>query len=263
MCICGQPALGCYTLTLVHLSYYSSSTYATFSRARGVALRQLWASFHSLQTTVQRLTPSGFRGPCHLPPKFTHIVLDMVHTMVSPIAGKNLQGNREDLVSTGGSIMLAAFISHAIGPFASKALQVRESNWHVLLICERFVKQYESRCQTTLIYPYPNPNFLVFTLRTNEFLSYIALQVCVMACKVAAAMQPMLESGIVAACLRYMNYLESLGKLQWLLEGTDGLQNRRDMSKAAYAATQVPKLQWFDCILIITRIATHVAGIFR
>ena len=131
-------------------------------------------------------------------------------TLVGPVAGMHVQANREDVVSTGGCILLACFISHSMGPFAAKSLEI-----------------------------------------------------CSQACKVPASLQPMLESGVIMACTRYMAHLKTLGKLQWLEHGKDNLTNRRDMSTQAYTLSQVPKRQWFDCLLVITRVATHAAGLFR
>ena len=179
-------------------------------KARGKQLRTMWADFHEQQSAHERKTPSGFRGPCHLGQVYMIIILEMALALVEPTAGKQAQANREDLLKTGGSILLANFASFPFGPFAS-----------------------------------------------------LALKVCSHICKVSCALQPMLEAGVVMACIRYMNFLETTGKCKWIVAGRDNLPNRHDMSKAAYEATQVPKRSFFDCILIITRLATHAAGVFR
>jgi len=93
--------------------------------------------------------------------------------------------------------------------------------------------------------------------------SQLSVRIMSQSCKVAAAMQPMLESGCVLACVRYMAYLGEMGRLQWITLGRDNLPNRQDISNAAYLETQVPKRSFFDCILIITRLAVHAAGCFR
>jgi hypothetical protein len=93
--------------------------------------------------------------------------------------------------------------------------------------------------------------------------SQLSIRIMSHACKVAASMQPMLEAGCVLACVRYMGYLESMGRLKWITEGRDNLANINDMSNAAYQKTQVPKRSFFDCILIITRLAVHAAGCHR
>jgi len=138
-------------------------------------------------------------------------VLTPLHSAQTLVCkNRDVQANREDVLTTGGSTILACFISHSVGPFAAKSLEI-----------------------------------------------------CSHACKVASSMQPMLEAGIVMACIRYMHYLDSMGRVQWLEQGRDHLPNRRDMSTHAYNLTQIPKRQWFDCLLIVTRLATHAAGAYR
>ncbi len=179
-------------------------------RARGKQLRDMWHVFHEKQSAHERKTPSGFRGPCHIEQVYMIVILEMVLALVGPEAGKRAQANREDLMKTGGAIMLSNFASFPFAPFAA-----------------------------------------------------LALKICGHACKVSCALQPMLEAGVVMACIRYMDFLQSTGRLKWIVDGRDNLPDRQDMSKAAYEATQVPKRSFFDCILIITRLATHAAGVFR
>ena len=179
-------------------------------KARGKQLRELWDSLHTTQTSIERNTPSGFTGPCHIEPKFDILILEMALSLVSNEAKDRAQANREDLISHNGSILLANFISFPLSQFAWTSLKI------------------VSHCS-----------------------------------KVPSSLQSMLESGIINACLRYINYLKEMGKLKWIIDGKDNLPDRRNMSKAAYEASQVAKHSFFDCILIIARLAIHAAGTFR
>ena len=102
-------------------------------------------------------------------------------------------------------------------------------------------------------------SFISYSQRPTAPLLKVASHVS----KVAESVQPMLEAGIIYAMLRYMRYLEDTGKLKWLSDGKDNLPNRRDMSEDAYFESQIPKKQFFDCLLTATRLAVHAAGIFR
>ncbi len=178
--------------------------------ARTADLKGLWKNMHVRMTEEQILTPSGFRGPCHVHENYTLIILEIVLSLVCTEAGDISQSNREDFCACNGSIMLASFISYPKAPYSPLSLKVA---------------------------------------------SHVS--------KVAESVQPMLEAGIIYAMLRYMRYLEDTGKLKWLSDGKDNLPNRRDMSEDAYFESQIPKKQFFDCLLTATRLAVHAAGIFR
>ena len=103
-----------------------------------------------------------------------------------------------------------------------------------------------------------------------NFISYpkapyapLSLKVASHVCKIPESVQPMLEAGVIQAMLRYISYLEDTSKLMWLRDGRDNLPNRRDMSEEAYLKSQIPKKEFFDCLLTVTRLAVHAAGIFR
>ncbi len=180
-------------------------------RARSKELREAWHVFHEKQSKHEINTPSGYRGPCHMEKQlFVIMLLEIALSLVGPSGGTKSHMNREDMVMSNSSIMLANFASYPLGPFAR-----------------------------------------------------LAIKICSYTCKISRSLQPMLEAGVAMACVRYIDYLEDMGLLKWIVEGKDNLPNRKDMSKLAYEETQIPKRSFFDCILIITRLAVHAAGCFR
>ena len=97
---------------------------------------------------------------------------------------------------------------------------------------------------------------------TGKF-AYISLQILANVSKQSTSWRPLLESGCVAAALRFLTYLRDTGKLYWMAAGSDGLHLMRDKSAEEQMQYQVHKFAFFDCILFLTKMATHSAGVFR
>lgn len=103
-----------------------------------------------------------------------------------------------------------------------------------------------------------------------NFISYpkgpyakLGIKIASEASKVAESVEPMLAAGVVAALTRYILFLRDTEKLKWLEDGRDNLPNRQDMSQEAYFKSQIPKKEFFDCLLTVSRLATHAAGAYR
>ena len=88
---------------------------------------------HVRMTEEQILTPSGFRGPCHVHENYTLIILEIVLSLVCTEAGDISQSNREDFCACNGSIMLASFISYPKAPYSPLSLKVAS---HVSKVAE-------------------------------------------------------------------------------------------------------------------------------
>ena len=60
--------------------------------ARTADLKGLWRNMHVNMTQEQILTPSGFRGPCHVHENYSMIILDIVLSLVITEAKEKAQG---------------------------------------------------------------------------------------------------------------------------------------------------------------------------
>ena len=97
---------------------------------------------------------------------------------------------------------------------------------------------------------------------TSKF-ALLSLQILAHVSKTTSSWRPMLESGCINSILRYITYLRDTGKLYWMPKGSDGLHTMRDKSQEEQLQHQVYKFAFFDCLLTLTKIAIHSAGVYK
>lgn len=91
---------------------------------RNKDLRFRWRLLHYASTRRMRNIIGGMRGPAHIGPVYTNLVLDIILSLVSDTAGIRATGNREDVVRSNGCVLLSSFIGCPEGPFAKSACQI-------------------------------------------------------------------------------------------------------------------------------------------
>ncbi len=152
--------------------------------ARSAELRKNWKLLHMFQTKNERRGLYGARGPVHIMEIYTVTGLQVLEYLMSNKSKENSQANREDLLHSGGLILLVGFLSAIEGPFSFLALSI---------------------------------------------ILHVSLD--------ATSLIPMIRSGVVTACLKYIKY---------------------------YRRPNAPKNGHIDrAIATIGRLARHAAGIYR
>ncbi len=89
--------------------------------SRSSELRSFWRIMHNHHPVKMRRTIGGMRGPIHVGSTYLDLCLDVVRFLVTDRAMKLAQGNREDVVRSGGCIIMSTFIGCAGGKFSFQA----------------------------------------------------------------------------------------------------------------------------------------------
>ena len=126
---------------------------------RTMDLKRQWNVMHQHMTRPARHTIGGFRGPCHIPHHFTTILLDIVLTVVSKMAGKFSPMNRENFIEGGGAILLANFVSCPTSKFSYISMQIIA---HVAKVPASFRPCCESGCTKAI------HRFLVYLQKSGK-----------------------------------------------------------------------------------------------
>ena len=126
---------------------------------RTMDLKRQWNVMHQHMTRPARHTIGGFRGPCHIPHHFTTILLDIVLTVVSKMAGKFSPMNRENFIEGGGALILANFVSCPTSKFSYVSMQIIA---HVSKVPASFRPCCESGCIKAI------HRFLIYLKQTGK-----------------------------------------------------------------------------------------------
>jgi hypothetical protein len=89
--------------------------------SRSSELRSFWRIMHNNHPVKLRQMIGGMRGPIHVGGTYLDLCLDIVRFLVTDRAMKLAQGNREDVVRSGGCILMSSFIACAGGKFSFQA----------------------------------------------------------------------------------------------------------------------------------------------
>lgn len=110
---------------------------------RTESLKNRWIDMHVLQSPEERCTAMGYRSPVHIGPKYSSLVMEILLSLVSENATKMAQVNREELVRSGGCILLAQMLGIPQSPFVAIAAQILS---HVSKIAESLSPIIHSGC---------------------------------------------------------------------------------------------------------------------
>lgn len=87
-------------------------------------LKYMWNKMHCYQSRSARNVPFGYRGPVHIPETYVKLTLEIMLQLVSENSKERAPGNREDVIRSGGCIILSNFLSRYDGPYADLAIEI-------------------------------------------------------------------------------------------------------------------------------------------